>query len=208
MTPEPHLIAFDLDGTLVEDHLVDRPCDRCEGLGTENLGGKNNPRIVECRRCHGKLTILVPRRDTPYTEPILMEGVRERLDALRVVNPRRFAICTNQGGVALGFQTIAEVRRRIARSLELVDFFDGAPVTIHCCIDHPASTLKGFENPSRGKLHRRKPNPGMLIEAMVAAPAMAAETVFIGDRQTDRETAERAEVRFVDAADWLANGLR
>lgn len=207
MAPQqPKLVAFDLDGTLVEDHLIDKPCDRCED-GTENLGNARTPSIVPCRRCHGKQTILVPRRDTPYTEPILIEGVRERLLELQEENPPRFAICTNQGGVALGFQDPEEVTRRIARSIGLVSYFHGSPFSIHYCFDHPQGRVKGYENPGRNVLYRRKPNPGMLIEAMMGAQVLTAETVFIGDRQTDRECAVAANVRFLDAAEWLANGV-
>ncbi len=169
------LIAFDLDGTLVEDHLVE------EG------------------------SRLRPRTDRHYTDPVILDGALERVQEARAV-AENFALCTNQGGVALGFQTPEEVKTRIARSLALHQFFYSAPITVHYCLDHPNGKGK-FANPSYAQLARRKPAPGMIREAMDAAGVGPAETVYIGDRETDRTAAERASCHFLDVETWLTSGL-
>lgn len=193
------LYIFDLDGTLVEDHLIDGVCPSCDGTG---LVAKHQGRDPElCPRCKGKRSVLMPRTDRHYTDPELLRGVSERLDELAPTSSSSFAIATNQGGVALGYQTSAEVWRRISRSLELVDFFSRAPFSIHVATAYP-----GQGHPTPAELYRRKPEPGMLIEAMLAHRAEAVETVFVGDRETDLTAAENAGVRFVHARRWLQIG--
>lgn len=164
------LIIFDLDGTLVEDHLIDTPAG------------------------------LKPRTDRHYTEVVPLAGARERV---REIGPEaRFAIATNQGGVALGFQVEQEVRTRIAAALMAFDYFDGRPFSIHYCTHHPAAHDEKLRLPDQ--LRRRKPNGGMLEEACDLHHA--PRSLMIGDRDTDRAAAEAAGIDYLDVKDWL-NGV-
>lgn len=209
------LAIFDLDGTLVEDHLVDKPCDRCEGRGVEHIGSGSKFQTLPCRRCFGKTTILVPRRDIAYIEPRVIPGVADRLGELSE-SGASFAIATNQGGVALGFQTVMEVNQRIASALRQLHFFYGASFSVHYCLDHPQATIEKFKNPSPARLLRRKPEPGMLLEAISAhrieAPSkvlvfgIEKKVCFVGDRSSDEQAALAAGVAYCDIHDWLARG--
>lgn len=205
------LTIFDLDGTLVEDHLTDTPCDICGGSG-EVYSPPNRlmhpPRPAEhlkCLKCRGTGKLLVPRTDRAYTDPIIVVGVEERLRELAELDGMTFAIATNQGGVALGFQTTTEVDLRIARSLSEVSFFFGRPFSVHYSYDHPEGR-GSWADPSPARLRRRKPEPGMLFEAYDQSPALRRNVRFVGDRESDKTAAIRGQFGFADAADWLNRG--
>lgn len=50
---------------------------------------------------------------------------------------------------------------------------------------------------------RRKPKPDMLIELIEASGYTAADTVFVGDQETDRQAAEAAGVTFFWANEFF-----
>ena len=50
---------------------------------------------------------------------------------------------------------------------------------------------------------RRKPKPDMLLELMADSGYTAADTVFVGDQETDRQAAEAAGVSFFWANDFF-----
>jgi len=54
----------------------------------------------------------------------------------------------------------------------------------------------------------RKPQPGMLLSIMRAHRVTPAQTVFVGDAETDREAARRAGVAFIHARDFFKTGER
>lgn len=194
------LVIFDLDGTLVEDHLIDVECEACDGEGVSEPGaGMSDP----CPVCKGRRTRLVPRTDIAYTDPRPIDGVPELLKDLRERYGPEFAIATNQGGVALGFQQVEEVKVRIAVALERLEFFAGAPFSVHYCLDHPDG--KGeYADPGEGRLWRRKPEPGMLFEACREHGDLSA--VYLGDRESDHQAAIRAGLPFVFAQHWHRDG--
>jgi D-glycero-D-manno-heptose 1,7-bisphosphate phosphatase len=203
------LFIFDLDGTLVEDHLIDRKCERCGGSGEVYDPGNpifHPPRAPghrKCDVCNGRGSQLVPREDRAYVEPALLPRVGSLIRDLALPSlGNSFAIATNQGGVALGFQTEEEVRLRIRRSLDLLVNFNWQPYSVHVATAYP-----GHGDPTPHELHLRKPAPGMLIEAMVKHGTMPGDTVFVGDRDSDRAAAEAAGVEFVDAAKWLEGSV-
>lgn len=206
------LVVFDLDGTLVEDHLIDED-ERCPNCGSQNIVAQtmNDERPPwGCLHCGAEFEEPLPRRMKPrtdrhYTDPVPLPGVGDRVRDLLAYGAN-FAVATNQGGVALGYQTHGEVKLRIAHALQFVDFFYGRPFTVHYSLDHPSATVEGYLDPSPEKLRRRKPEPGMLEEAIAAAGTGPGETVFIGDRESDRECAKAAGTLFCDAQEWLAQG--
>lgn len=176
------LIMLDLDGTLVEDALV-------------QMGSKLQRRQYEL-----------------YTEPVLLP---RRLDVLARAAEEEdcFAIVTNQGGVAWGYHTQAEVYERIGCALRQLAFFGGQPFSVHVCFSHERATVDGF----KANADRRKPSSTMLEEAMrVHGPAVIAQaggvldaelvrsnSMMVGDRDEDRGAAEAAGVDFVLAEDFF-----
>ncbi len=94
------------------------------------------------------------------------------------------AVVTNQSVVGRGIISAAELddihdalRARIERSGGRID-------AIYACPDTPDAAGS-----------RRKPQPGMLLEALERYKAVAGETPFIGDALTDMEAAHRAGCR-------------
>ncbi len=166
------LICLDLDGTLVENALVE----------------------VE-----GKLQR--PQHNV-YTASTLLPN-RFEVTANAAAEGDRFAIVTNQGGVAWGYHTQAEVDLRIALAIGQLHFFHGAPFTVHVAFGHPRATVKQFKE-LEGEVSRRKPAPTMLLEAMNAHGMEQAETLMVGDLGTDEEAAKAAGVDFVTAEDFFA----
>jgi HAD superfamily hydrolase (TIGR01662 family) len=163
------LILLDMDGTLVDDALV------------ESEGKLQRP------------------QDQRFHEPVLRPNVFETLHGYALEDDS-FAIVTNQGGVAWGYHTAAEVYQRIGRTLELLQFFWGRPFSVHVAFKHPNATISGYKG-SDG----RKPAATMLLDAQRAAfPAgtpdvVLRQSVMVGDRDEDEKAAEAAGVTFTPA---------
>lgn len=137
-------------------------------------------------------------------------------------------VVTNQSGIGRGLYTEAAfhglmgwMRDEFARQ--------GAPIlAVEFCPDHPEHGLGAYRRDSA----RRKPGPGMLLDAAAAHALDLAASVLVGDRATDvlagaragvgtrvLVTADRAEAALAPAgtlvlpsvlaaADWLATAPR
>lgn len=93
----------------------------------------------------------------------------------------RLAIVSNQSGVAKGLlseATLAEIHTRLREDVQKAG---GRIDAIYVCTDHP-------DHPTE----RRKPNPGMVLEALHDFRAAATETVFVGDALRDLQAAAAA----------------
>lgn len=143
------------------------------------------------------------RQHELFTQPVLLEN---RLSVLRSAaqDGWEFAIVTNQGGVAWGYHTVAEVYERIGCALRQLAFFGGRPLSVHVCFSHPRATVKDFKVGTQ----RRKPSGAMIreaIDAHLAAGVSSAGSLIrmVGDRDEDREAAKDANVEFVHAGDFF-----
>jgi histidinol phosphatase-like enzyme len=169
------LVLLDLDGTLVADALVE----------VETPTG----------------TKLQRRQHERFHEPVLLPNVYERLHDLADQGDS-FAIVTNQGGVAWGYHTQAEVYERIGRTLAQLSFFWGRPFSVHVAFMHPKATLPQFKGDDG-----RKPAPTMLNAAIGSfGPVGLGEefaAVKVGDRAEDEEAAQAAGVRFEDPGQFF-----
>lgn len=96
-------------------------------------------------------------------------------------------VVTNQSGIARGYYT--EDDFKILTEWMLNQFKNrGIILTkVYYCADHP-----DFTGPSE----RRKPNPGMLLEAADEFELDLTQSVMIGDKESDREAARRAGLSY------------
>ena len=110
-------------------------------------------------------------------------GVAEALGRLKA---RGFltVIVTNQSGIARGHFTDADFHAVQARFLELVG--PGLIDATYYCADHPETATE-----------RRKPGPGMLLDAAREHGIDLAQSWMVGDRNGDVEAGRRAGVRSI-----------
>ena len=125
--------------------------------------------------------------DTHYCgDPALVRaypGVAEALRKLRQAGFRRFII-TNQSGIGRGLITEAQYRaveNELLRQLgpEAID-------AVYFCPDPPWQASS-----------RRKPAPGMVMEAAAAYDIDLARSYFIGDKADDIECGRRAGTKTI-----------
>lgn len=120
----------------------------------------------------------------------LMPGVQDRLVAL---NRGHVAIVSNQGGVGLGLMTpqvahaLLEDLARAVFNKEQVKY-----CRIYLCPHAPKAGCRC-----------RKPSPLMLYQAMEGASCGPAETLYVGDLESDRQAAQRAGVDFLWAHEFF-----
>ena len=119
-----------------------------------------------------------------------VEGAKATVAAFNAAGWLVFVV-TNQGGVGLGLyeeRHIADVHAAMSEALAA----QGAHIDAfyHCCW-HPDAPSDAWRHPDHPD---RKPNPGMLLQAMHDWPVDPARSFLIGDRDSDIEAAERAGV--------------
>lgn len=137
-----------------------------------------------------------------YMKVELMPGVRKQIQRLIMADPQAsYALVTNQGGVAFGFQTIEHVGMKMSKVLYELEFFHGRAFSVHVCYTHPKAELAAFrvENDPR-----RKPGCAMLDEAMVAHRIRDRHfALYVGDLASDQQAALAAGVAFMHAHDFF-----
>lgn len=118
-----------------------------------------------------------------------MPGAREAVKRLNDAGFLVFVV-TNQGGVARGLYSEEHVRtlhRWMQGELRAV----GAHVdAFYHCPHHPDHG----EPPYRTDCRCRKPEPGMLLQAMAEWPVEPQGSFLVGDRETDVQAAQRAGI--------------
>jgi histidinol phosphatase-like enzyme len=182
---DPVLFCFDADGTLIEGFLRN--------------WGKPQPK-------HGSEV-----EQVVYDRVELLPGRLEFIERLAVTQADpRFAIITNQAGVAFGYQTEQQVRAKMGHVVSALHFFFGRPFSIHIAYEHLNATVPEYKV---DELTYRKPAPGMILEAL-AVHYYKEQTymrppygIMVGDMETDRQAAEAAEVRYYDAEDFFNGAL-
>ena len=103
-------------------------------------------------------------------------------------------VVTNQSGVGRGLYTEAEMHALHAHmQSDLRDL--GAHIdTFYHAPQHPDAELAAYRHPDPPL---RKPNPGMILQALADWPIDKARSVLVGDKPSDLEAAARAGVRGV-----------
>ena len=103
-------------------------------------------------------------------------------------------VVTNQSGVGRGYYTedaMHALHKRMAEDLAAagghIDAFYHAP-------QHPESPVEAYRHPDPPL---RKPNPGMLLQALAEWPIDREASLLVGDKASDLEAAPRAGIRGV-----------
>lgn len=170
------LIIFDVDGTLVETYTL-----------------KHLPNVADFFR-------------------LALGGCPER---------PRIALATNQGGVGMrywmeagGFgkpESYPTEEQVAARLNDLISSL-GGDSSLPVYVSFRYRTREGRWTPippgrqadKRWSAEWRKPEPGMLLEAMADAGAAPERTLFVGDRREDLQAATAAGCAFAWANDFFA----
>ncbi len=119
----------------------------------------------------------LPRGVTTPDEFTLIDGAIDAICQLKAAG-HQVAIVSNQSAVGKGWMSMETLDAIHERLREQVREAGGSIDAIYVCTDHP-------DTPSV----RRKPNPGMLLEALKAFKAEASKTPMIGDALRDLEAA-------------------
>jgi D-glycero-D-manno-heptose 1,7-bisphosphate phosphatase len=122
----------------------------------------------------------------------LLAGVNELLPRLKSAG-FKLVIVTNQSGIGRGFFTEKDfwaVQQELQRQLG-----PGIIDATYFCADTPQEASP-----------RRKPNPGMLLEAATDLDIDLGQSYMVGDRASDAEAGIRAGVRAVILFDTEAAG--
>jgi D-glycero-D-manno-heptose 1,7-bisphosphate phosphatase len=103
-------------------------------------------------------------------------------------------VVTNQSGVGRGYYTEdamhalhARIREDLAQSGARIDAFYHAP-------EHPEAAAPRYRHPDPPL---RKPNPGMILQALEDWPIDRDASILVGDKPSDLEAALRAGVKSV-----------
>ena len=142
-----------------------------------------------------------PRLVTPnhLGEQQPIEGVSEKLANLRAQGVQ-IALATNRGGVAFGYTTLEMAFTLAKEAAELCGIPD---VPVYVCPFHAKARGRNAVAEFSREDDCRKPNPGMLLQAMEETGTAPEDTIFVGDRDSDQEAAENAGVRFYWAEEYF-----
>lgn len=147
-------------------------------------------------------TLISSYMDTPkrrYNDWTVLPGRQARLAQLRA-DGHAIAVATNQAGVAFGYVTESQVRRKIAAALAALELPTDTPVTV--CFAHAQARSYRYRAPA--ELARRKPSGAMLRELMVTVGELE-HVCYVGDSPEDRQAARDARVSFITASEFFRN---
>ncbi len=103
-------------------------------------------------------------------------------------------VVTNQSGVGRGYYTEAEMHALHARMLEDLATTGAHIDAVYHAPQHPDAESLKYRHPDPPL---RKPNPGMILQALAEWPIDREASVLVGDKASDLEAAARAGVRGV-----------
>lgn len=109
------------------------------------------------------------------------------------------AVATNQGGVAFGYMKQEDILAELTRMIKEAGIPTGG---LYICYTHPNASIEQYKYEDG----RRKPGPGMLLDAMRDFDSDPDETLYVGDRQEDKDAAEAAGVDFQWSWDFFNDG--
>jgi D-glycero-D-manno-heptose 1,7-bisphosphate phosphatase len=111
----------------------------------------------------------------------------------------RLAILTNQSGVARGLYTAEDFETTNAWMLKQLAKEGIAIDLVLACFEHPDATVPDYRRDS----FWRKPNPGMVLEAIQRLRLDLVRSVFLGDQPRDMQAAQTGGIK---NCLWLTEG--
>jgi D-glycero-D-manno-heptose 1,7-bisphosphate phosphatase len=102
----------------------------------------------------------------------------------------KLIVVTNQAGIAHGYydeRAFEEITAWMTERFQQA----GAPLTgVYYCPHHPSGSVARYKR----QCACRKPEPGLIVQAVQEHGIEVANSFFVGDRESDLEAAERAGV--------------
>jgi D-glycero-D-manno-heptose 1,7-bisphosphate phosphatase len=133
------------------------------------------------------------------SDVVVYNGITEKLKIFKE-NGWRIVGITNQGGVSLGHLSFEDMSLAIMETQKQTgNAFD----KIMACVHHPDA-----KDPEFSVCWCRKPRIGNIVESAIALGKIYDEyypphlALFVGDREEDKQCAENAGIRFLDAKEW------
>jgi D-glycero-D-manno-heptose 1,7-bisphosphate phosphatase len=101
-------------------------------------------------------------------------------------------VATNQSGIGRGYYDEASMHA-LHDQMQADLAAEGAHLdAIYYCPYHPQARDEALRHPDHP---HRKPNPGMILQALEDWSLAPADVILIGDKESDIEAAKRADVR-------------
>jgi D-glycero-D-manno-heptose 1,7-bisphosphate phosphatase len=139
-----------------------------------------------------------------YARVEVLPGRLEKIERLAWRPGSRFALVTNQGGVAMGHQTEALVWAKLGAIVGTFQCFFGRPFSVHVALHHHHAKVEKYKCVEGDfEYSYRKPGPGMLLEAMDVHRSDTATTWMVGDMDSDAQAARAAGVKYFDAEEFF-----
>ncbi len=120
-----------------------------------------------------------------------LPGAREAIGRVNAAG-RLALVVTNQSGVARGLYGLDAVERFHSAMQEQLAQAGARIDAFYACPYHPEASVERWRHPDHPD---RKPNPGMVLQAIADHGIDPRRSVLIGDRESDLEAARRAGVR-------------
>lgn len=120
----------------------------------------------------------------------LLDGVSQMIQRFNQMN-WRVIVVTNQGGVAHGFYSEADVQAVHDHMLDQLSAVGASLDAIYQCPFDPTGSVRPYMKHSEW----RKPRPGMLKQAMTDFAIDVGKSFLVGDKATDIRAAEATGVR-------------
>lgn len=106
------------------------------------------------------------------------------------------ALASNQGGVAFGHLVEDAINWELAKTANEI----AAYVPHFYCCNHPTASHPEYRKDDT----RRKPGPGMILEAQEHFKIGTIHTLMVGDRPEDEQAAQNAGVAFMWADEFFS----
>ncbi|WP_435090552.1 D-glycero-alpha-D-manno-heptose-1,7-bisphosphate 7-phosphatase [Candidatus Pelagibacter bacterium nBUS_30] len=123
-----------------------------------------------------------------------IKWLKGAIQSIKILNKRniKVVIVTNQSGVARGFFTENELKEFHNFMNEMLLKYNAKIDIFYYCPYHPKGKIKKYSK----KSNLRKPDNGMLLNAIKKFKLDPSECFMIGDKETDYLSAKKTKIPF------------